>query len=110
MPQLEYQGEKIEVDSRGYLRDYDSWNENVARALARDEGIAELTDDELEVIRFMRQYYGKYKSFPLLRLVCRNVHQTQDCVNEEFIDPLKAWKIAGLPEPVGEVLSYLTRE
>ena len=110
MPVFEFHGEDIELDDKGYLKDFNSWNENVARALAVHEAVGELTDEELEVIRFMRQYYAKYKSFPLLRLVCRNVHQPEDCVNEEFIDPVKAWKIAGLPEPVGEVLSYLTRE
>ncbi len=87
----------------------DNWNENVAQALADQEGIGELTPEQMGVLKFMRTYYANYQSFPILGSVCRHVHQPRECVNEEFIDPLKAWKIAGRPEPVDEVVSYLKR-
>lgn len=109
MPVIEYQGGTAEVDDNGYLKNIDDWNEGVAAAIARDEGIGELTGDMMDVIRFMRSYYKNYKSFPILHAVCKNVHQPEDCVNEEFIDPVVAWKIAGLPEPNNEVVSYLKR-
>ena len=95
------------LDSEGFLQDYSNWDEDVAAAIARNEGIDCLTDEMMSVIQFMRDYYEKFKSFPLLRAVCRNVHQEKECVQEEFIDPLKAWKIAGLPKPNEEVLAYL---
>lgn len=63
----------------------------------------------MEVIKFMRDYHRQFKSFPVLGSVCKNVNQPKDCVNEDFVDPLKAWKIAGLPEPSEEVISYLKR-
>ncbi|MBE0429165.1 MAG: TusE/DsrC/DsvC family sulfur relay protein [Thermoleophilia bacterium] len=107
MPVIEYQGEQIELDEDGFLVNYKDWNENVARALAEKEGIEELTPQMMDVIRFMRDYYENYRSFPILSSVCRNVHQPGDCVREEFIDPVAAWRIAGLPKPVEEVLAYL---
>jgi TusE/DsrC/DsvC family sulfur relay protein len=99
----------IVLDSEGYLADTESWNEDVAGELAAREGIGELTGEMMDVIRFMRTYYKNYNSFPILNSVCKNVHQPKECVNEEFIDPLKAWKIAGLPDPGDEVVSYLKR-
>lgn len=97
------------LDEEGYLADTDSWDEDVAKAIAGNEGIDSLTPEMMDVIRFMRSYYQSYNSFPILNAVCKNVHQPQDCVNEEFIDPLKAWKIAGLPDPGDEVVTYLKR-
>jgi len=97
------------LDDEGYLVERETWDEDVARAIARNEGIDSLTDEMMDVIRFMRSYYNNYNSFPILNSVCKNVHQPRECVNEEFMDPLKAWKIAGLPDPGDEVISYLNR-
>lgn len=97
------------VDEEGYLVNMSSWDEDVAKAIASNEGIDSLTDEMMDVIRFMRGYYQNYNSFPILNTVCKNVHQPKECVNEEFIDPLKAWKIAGLPDPGDEVVTYLKR-
>lgn len=108
MAVIEYQGARIELDDQGYLANFREWNENVARALAVQEGIETLTPEMMDVIKFMRSYYEKYQSFPILASVCKRVDQPKDCVSEEFIDPLKAWRIAGLPEPGEEVLAYLS--
>ncbi len=99
MPVIEYSGLKIEVDDKGFLVNPDAWNETVGYAIAEREGVPQLTKDQMSVISFMRQYYKEFNSFPILRSVCKNIHQPKDCVNEQFIDPLKAWKIAGLPNP-----------
>ncbi len=110
MPVIEYSDLKIKVDDEGYLVDVNDWNEKVACALAENEGAEELTEDRLEVIKFMRQYYKQYNFFPILGAVCKNVHQPKDCVREDFVDPLKAWKIAGLPKPSEQVISHLRGE
>lgn len=109
MKEFEYGTTKIRIDDEGYLADFDSWDIKTACGLAEHEGIAELTNERIEVIKFMRDYYMKFESFPILGSVCKNVHQSKDCVNEDFVDPLKAWKIAGLPKPSEEVISYLKR-
>ena len=109
MPVIEYGNKKIELDDEGYLSSFERWDEQTACGIAFQEGIEELSKDRMEVIKFMRDYYAKYKSFPILGAVCKNVHQPKDCVHEDFIDPVKAWKIAGLPKPSEEVISYLKR-
>lgn len=103
MPVIEYEGIEITLDDRGYLVDYGDWNETVAAALAQREGIGELTKDKLDILKFMRSYYEKHKFFPILRYVCKSVDQPKDCVTEKFIEPITAWKIAGLPNPGDEV-------
>jgi len=106
MPILEYKSLRIEVDNDGFLVNLEDWNETVAIALAAREDIGELTEDKLDILRFMRDYYAKHKFFPIVRSVCKNVHQPQTCVTEKFIDPVKAWKIAGLPNPGEEVIHF----
>jgi TusE/DsrC/DsvC family sulfur relay protein len=99
MPVIEYGDMKVNVDDDGFLVKMDDWNEKVACAIAEKEGVDELTKERMDIIKFMRDYFKKFNAFPILRGVCRDIHQPKNCVKEEFMDPLKAWKIAGLPNP-----------
>ena len=97
MPEIELDGRKVAVDEEGYLLKSEDWDEEVARALAKRHGINEVSPDMLDALRFMRGYYKQYNFFPIIRAVCKNVHQPKDCITHNFIDPNTAWKIAGLP-------------
>lgn len=107
MAEIEVGGKRINLDEEGYLVNFDDWNENVACALAERESIEELTKEKLDILKFIREYYRKYNFFPILNAVCKNVHQPKNCVNEAFIDPIKAWKIAGLPKPDEEIVNVI---
>jgi len=86
-------------DDEGYLKNINDWNEKVAQAIALREGLGILTKDQLEIVKFINEYYKKYNYFPIINAVCKNVHQPKECIAEKLIDPLVAWKIAGLPKP-----------
>ena len=101
MTEIECAGKKIMIDDDGFLVDTEVWDENVAQALAEREGVADFTDDQMEIVKFMRKYYMKFNAFPILNYVCKNIHQSKGCVSEKFINPEKAWKIAGLPKQSG---------
>lgn len=107
MPVLEYEKKKINVDDEGYLVNFDGWDEGAARALAAREGIDELTEDRIAILKFIREYYKTYNFFPILNAICKNVHEPKDCMQEKFMNPLVAWKIAGLPKPEEPVISLL---
>jgi len=106
MPIIVRQGVTIIVDDDGFLVNLEDWSEAVARVLAAQEGIADLSEDKLDILKFMREYYRKHHFFPIVRFVCKNVHQPGNCVTEQFMDPVKAWKIAGLPNPGEEVIKF----
>ncbi len=101
MSTIESAGKTIHVDDNGFLSHLDDWDEHVAQELASREGIETLNEEQMEIISFMRSYYLKFKVFPILNQVCKIVHQPRKCVNEQFINPEKAWKIAGLPKQDG---------
>ena len=98
MTTIQIGAKNVTLDEGGYLTNQKDWDEEVARVLAKREGLENLTTEQVEIIRFMREYYGKFNAFPILNYVCKNTKQPKSCVNEQFINPDKAWKIAGLPK------------
>ena len=51
---LEVNGVSIETTDNGYLVEATDWNEDVAKALAADEGV-EMTDKHWDVVRYLRE-------------------------------------------------------
>jgi tRNA 2-thiouridine synthesizing protein E len=101
MPVIEYQGRKIEVDDEGYLKNFEDWDENVACGIAEKEGILEtcpLKEEQMAILRFIREHYKKFNAVPIVRAVCTNVHQPKACEYLQFPDPILTAKIAGLPK------------
>ena len=106
MPVISHKELKITVDDDGFMINLEDWSEAVANVLAAQEGITGLKEDQLDILKFMREYYKKHKFFPVVRYVCKNVHQHRNCVTDKFLDPVMAWKIAGLPNPGEEVIRF----
>lgn len=101
MPTIECGGKHITIDDKGFLGNLSDWTEDVAQCIAQREGLDALTPEQMTIIKFLREYYKTFASFPILNYVCKNIHQPRECVNEQFVNPEKAWKIAGLPRQDG---------
>ena len=97
MPTIDCGGKRITVDDKGFMVNSDEWSEGVAQVMAQREGLKPLSYEQMTIIKFLRDYYKTFGSFPILNYVCRNTQQPRECVNEQFVNPEKAWKIAGLP-------------
>lgn len=100
-------GREIVLDKEGFLRDLGDWDENVAIALAREDGLA-LTGEHLEIIRLLRQFYAEFQLSPAMRPLVRYVglHLGTDKGSSLYLlklfpgSPAKlASKFAGLPKP-----------
>jgi tRNA 2-thiouridine synthesizing protein E len=98
MKEITIAGKNIQLDDEGFLVNQEDWNHDVARRIAKNEAIDPLDDEQLEIIEFLRNYYGRHHAFPILNYVCKNIGQKKECLNREFVNPMKAWKIAGLPQ------------
>ena len=101
MASFQYDKKEIKVDEEGYLENFDEWDETVACILADREGVSRecpLGAEQLEILRFIRQYYKQFSSVPVVRAVCVNVHQPGKCEYVQFHDPIIACKIAGIPK------------
>jgi TusE/DsrC/DsvC family sulfur relay protein len=95
-------------DEDGLIRDFTSWSEALAEALAQDAEIGQLTEAHWKVIRVMREHYAKFGVAPAMRRICRDAGIERQQVNELFGYCLVAWRVAGLPNPGEEAKSYLS--
>ena len=103
MPSLQVAEQSYELDEDGHLVDFDAWNEDVARALALNEGIDELVDDHMRVLRTMRAYYREFRVAPMIHLLAKECGKTYKQLHTLFKKQpgKRAAKLAGLPKATG---------
>jgi len=103
MPIIELNGQKFDVDEDGFIQDTSKWSEDVARGLAKSEGIEGLTDEHWKIIKYLRGYYQQYQVAPPIRMLCKETGFKLKYIYELFpTGPAKgACKLAGLPKPTG---------
>lgn len=92
-------------DDEGYLLDPYDWNEQVARALAAEEGIT-LNAEHDDVLRFMRTYYEARQIAPDARFVLHHLAERWGSKARKKLFELfpygyvqQACKIAGMRRP-----------
>jgi tRNA 2-thiouridine synthesizing protein E len=103
MATKEILGKMIEFDDDGHLKNLSDWNEEIAKELAKEEGIPELTDRHWLVINYMRQEYQKIGDAPSIRKLTKESGVDTKELYQLFPKgpAKKAAKIAGLPKPKG---------
>ena len=93
-----------ETDAEGYLVDPESWNEEVARGFAAEEGI-ELTAEHWIVIRFMRRFLEDHRVMADARFVIRHLTETTGAARNRLFELFpygyvrQACRIAGMRRP-----------
>ncbi len=96
-----YAGKKVQVDEEGYLLDPNEWTEEIAREMAKEDGL-ELTEEHMAVLKFLRDKYLKGEA---TTITIRSVGKSGIVDIKGFYKlfpgaPLKkASKYAGLPKP-----------
>ena len=93
----------VDVDAEGFLVEPEQWNEEIATAIARDNGVPELTDRHWLVVRFMRDRYLTTGTAPSIRRLGKESGVPVKELYELFPKgPAKlAAKIGGIPKPTG---------
>ncbi len=93
----------VDVDAEGFLTNPEQWNDRIAEAIARDNGIAELTDRHWLVVRFMRERFLATGTAPSIRLLGKESGVPIKELYQLFPKgPAKlAAKIGGIPKPKG---------
>jgi len=101
MPLFESGKVRVDLDDKGYMNQPDMWNEKVAAALAKDEGIIDLTEDHWTVIDFLRDFQEEHGTAPMIRVLCKGTGFSLQKIYDLFDNgPAKgACRVAGLPRP-----------
>jgi len=101
---LEVNGKSIETDGNGNLTDPATWDEDVAKALAAEDGI-ELTQEHMDVLSYLRTEFLENNEQPMERAINKGMSKvwgkkvsSKDLYTLFPGAPSKqANKIAGLP-------------
>ncbi len=103
MPDFQVGDTTLEIDEDGFIQQPDLWNEDVAKALGKTEGVEELTDEHWKLVNYLREYYLEFGVAPMIRKLCKATGFKLNKVYELFPSgPAKgACKVAGLPKPTG---------
>ncbi len=64
MPQKQFGNVVVDVDAEGFMTNQAQWTREVAAAIAREEGIAELTPSHWKVIEFMQKEFKETGQAP----------------------------------------------
>ncbi len=102
MPVTTIADREIHVDEEGFLTAYDEWDEALGRVLGEQIGVT-LTDEHLEVVRFLRRDFSLQRETATLRRTSTVGGFPTKRLFELF--PKKPAKkmayVAGLPKPHG---------
>ncbi|TBU96065.1 TusE/DsrC/DsvC family sulfur relay protein [Stutzerimonas kirkiae] len=107
MSALRIEDRDIPLDPDGYLVNLSDWQPEVARALAREEGI-ELDERHWEVLELLRRFYDEFQlapaNRPLIKYVALKLGPEKG--NSLYLNALfqgppakRAARLAGLPRP-----------
>ncbi len=108
MPHFSLNGVKYETTDEGYLLDLNQWNDDVARYLAKSEGIGELSGPHWEIILFLRWFYKEYAISPMVKILMKELEKKygKEKSSRTYLYELfphgpskQGTRIAGLPKP-----------
>ena len=93
----------IEFDKDGFMLEPDLWCDEVACAIANEEGIDEMSEDHWKIVIFIRDYWKEHDLAPAVRLICTEVGVGVRQIYKLFTSgPARgACRVAGLPKPDG---------
>ncbi|MEO8081572.1 MAG: TusE/DsrC/DsvC family sulfur relay protein [Caldimonas sp.] len=100
-------GNELETDDKGYLREPD-FSDEVVRVIAAAEDLT-LTDAHWAVVNYLRDEYREHGHTPNFRIMLKALSDTlPGCDSKSLYDlfpigPAKQGaKVAGLPQPLGK--------
>src|SRR5512136_2218427 len=103
MPQKQIANAMVDVDAEGFMTNPAQWTREIAAAIAKEEGIAELTPAHWKVIEFMQKEFKENGQPPSVRKLNKSGVMSTKELYETFPGgpAKKAAKIAGMKKPEG---------
>ena len=107
MSAINVKNKPVELYDDGYLKNPESWTEDVAVVMAEAEGV-KLTEEHWELLRYLRNYYEEKLVSPNVKILVKHMKET---FSDRDIDTKRLYelfpkgpafqgcKFAGLPKP-----------
>ncbi|MCK5221849.1 MAG: TusE/DsrC/DsvC family sulfur relay protein [Candidatus Aminicenantes bacterium] len=102
MSQKEIAGVTIDFDESGYMAKFEDWSKEIATALAKENGIGELTPKHWEVIEYIQKEVQNGAALSIRKIGKSGVVDIKEFYSLFPDGPLKkATLISGVPKPSG---------
>lgn len=103
MATIEIEGKVFEVDGDGFLSQPEIWNDEVARLIAKQDGIEDMNEKHWAIIKVIRKNWEEKGMAPMIRVICQETGVRLREIYELFpLGPARgACRVAGLPKPDG---------
>jgi TusE/DsrC/DsvC family sulfur relay protein len=104
MSAVAYAGTPVELDEEGFFKQPLQWTEEMAREIAIENGIPELTERHWQAIKYLRSTYLESGSAPPLRVLGKVSGVPPRELYQLFPHGpamRQVAKIAGIPKPKG---------
>lgn len=99
MAQKTYAGVIVDVNDEGYFTNPSQWTREVAKDIAKEEGV-ELTDDHFKVLEYLRERYKNGEALSIRGINKSGIVDVKTFYQMFPGAPLKkSTKIAGIPKP-----------
>jgi TusE/DsrC/DsvC family sulfur relay protein len=104
---MDIQANGLKFDANGFMLDVRVWTEEIAKAIAKFDGIEPLTEQHWKIIGELRHSWFDCHALPAVSHVCHVAGLNPMCLEQLFHGPREAWRIAGLPDPGEEARAYM---
>ena len=100
---LEIDGRTFDVDGDGFLSDPYIWDDDVARLIAKSDGIDNMNEKHWSIVNIIRKNWEEKGMAPMVRTICQESGLRLREIYELFpLGPARgACRVAGLPKPDG---------
>jgi TusE/DsrC/DsvC family sulfur relay protein len=91
------------LDDEGFLIKPELWTEELSRKMAKTQFNITLTDQQLKIITYIRDYYKKWETLPMLKTIRDDFNLTSQEIDDFFKRGSSTargviCKLAGLPK------------
>ena len=91
------------MDDEGFLIKPELWTEELSRKMAKTQFSITLTDQQLKIITYIRDYYKKWETLPMLKTIRDEFNLTAQEIDDFFKRGSSTargviCKLAGLPK------------
>lgn len=91
------------LDEEGFVTDARKWNEDLSKKMAETQFNLALTEQHLQVIHFVRQYYFKWETLPMVKTIRDQFKLDNSKLDEMFLRGKSTsrgviCKLGGLPK------------
>lgn len=93
-------GQEVDVDEQGYMQNPDQWNGEIAKEIAKELGIDDISQDQWDVLNWLRQQHYDGTETNIRKVGKSGIVDIKQFYKLFPGGPLKnASKIAGLKKP-----------